>query len=325
VSRDRIFAAILFPCLAFGQAWVNPKGEGSVSFNYSNWYAKHHLLTSGARVDRGLMKTQVLAMGFNYGLTDRLTFTAEAPLVFARYVETAGSGTASHGVRPHTIDDGFWHATVTDVRMEARYNLAARPLVVTPFFAAIIPTHTYETFGHASPGRDLREYQLGVGLGRQLRPLLSRAFLDVRYMYSFNQKVLDIAPNRSNIDAQLTYFVRPRFSVRAFGGWQKTHAGVELPVPADDRYFPYHDRLQRAHYARTGGAATYSLRPTLDLFGFATTILSGKNSHAPTIIGAGVIWSFSTRKNEDFSSINRMLATPIPGATTPAAVPDRIK
>src|SRR5688500_15255802 len=168
----------------FGQAWVQPKGEGSVSLGYQNWYAKNHLLGDGLKYDRGHMLTQVIGLGVAYGFTDRFTVTADLPVVFTRYDPVPGDlGVGAHGHRPHTVDDGAWHGTVTDVRLEARFNASLRPLAITPFFSAVVPTHRYETFGHAVAGRDMREYQFGVALGRQFDPILPRAYFDLRYGY----------------------------------------------------------------------------------------------------------------------------------------------
>jgi hypothetical protein len=155
--------------VAFAQAWAQPKGEGYVTLGYQNWYAKHHLLGTGLKADLGHMFTQVAGLGMAYGFTDRLTVTADLPVFFTRYDAVPGElGDGAHGHRPHTIDDGAWHGAVTDVRLEARFNASLRPLSITPFFGAVVPTHRYETFGHAVPGRDLREYQFGVAFGRQL-------------------------------------------------------------------------------------------------------------------------------------------------------------
>jgi hypothetical protein len=244
------------------------------------------------------MFTQVLGMGIAYGVTNRLTVTADLPLVFARYEPVPGDlGEGAHGIRPHTIDDGFWHSTVTDVRLEGRFNVAERPLAVTPFLAAIIPTHRYDTFGHASPSRDLREVLIGVNLGRQLHPVLPRAYFDLRYGFAFAQTVQNVTPNRSNIDLQVGYFLSRRLSVRAFGAWQKTHEGVELPIAASHPLFFLHDRLQRTHFMRAGGAFTFSARRSWDVYVFTATSISGKNTHAPLVVGVGVSRSFGTGRS----------------------------
>jgi len=286
--------------VAFAQAWVQPKGEGYVSFSYQNWYARNHLLGTGAKVDLGHMFTQVASLGMAYGVTERFTVTADLPLVLTRYAPIPGDlGEGAHGHRPHTIDDGAWHAAVTDLRLEARFNASLRPFAITPFFGALIPTNRYETFGHAVPGRDMREYQVGVAIGRQLDPILSRAYFDLRYGYSFVQEIANINTDRSNVDLQLGYFLSQRLSMRAFGAWQRTHEGLELPVPASSPLFVLHDRLQRTHFMRGGGAVAYSLRRSWDVFAFVATSISGKNTHAPIVVGVGVSRSFSLRSKPE--------------------------
>jgi hypothetical protein len=284
----------LTPAL-FAQAWVQPRGEGYLSFGYQNWYARNHLQGTGLKADFGHMFTQVLGLSAAYGVTDRLTLTTDLPLVFTLYQPVPGdTGAGPHGLRANSVDDGNWHGTVTDIRMEGRFNASLRPLAVTPFFAASIPTHRYETFGHAVPSRDIREYQVGISVGRQLDPILPRAYFDFRYGYSFAQEVLGISPNRSNADLQLGYFLTQRLSVRGFGSWQKTHAGLELPLPPTDPFFLQHDRLGRTHFMRLGGAFSYSVRRSWDIYAFVAANISGKNTHDPLVVGLGATWSFRT-------------------------------
>jgi hypothetical protein len=82
---------------------------------------------------------------------------------------------------------------------------------------------------------------------------------------------------------------------------QKTLGGVESLVPPDSPFFPIHDRLERGHYSRIGGGATFSLRRNLGLYLFIVSTLSGKNVQAFTAPGIGVSWNFQTRKPRDKS------------------------
>ncbi len=68
-------------------------------------------------------------------------------------------------------------------------------------------------------------------------------------------------------------------------------------MPPDSRFFPIHDRLERAHYSRIGGGFTFSLRPGLDIYVLLVSTLSGKNVQAFTAPGIGISWNFQRRKS----------------------------
>ena len=72
------------PQLAFGQAWVNAKGEGYTSVSYQSLWMRHHLDSFG-RAGEGGVRSHVAVMGVNYGLTDRLTVDVDVPYVSSRY------------------------------------------------------------------------------------------------------------------------------------------------------------------------------------------------------------------------------------------------
>jgi hypothetical protein len=286
------------PFLLSGQAWLPPRGEGSVGITYLNIATSDHLLSSGLPQDRGPVQQHIVTASVFYGLTDRFAVSAEIPYIDGKFTLTPGLPPNVHDL-DSKVDDGRYRGTFQDFRVDLKYNAIRAPLLLTPFFEVVIPSHHYVTFGHSAPGRDLREFHVGTNIGRMLDPVLPRAYFDLRYSYAFVQEVMGISPSRNNVDLEVGYFVTPKIALRTLGAVQKTMAGVESPVPPDSPYFPVHDRLERGHYSRIGGGVTFSVHRNFDLYFLVISTLSGKNIQAFTAPVVGVTWNFRTRKSRE--------------------------
>jgi hypothetical protein len=288
------------PGLVCAQAWLPERGDGSVSLTFLGMFSSDHLLSTGQPQNRGPLRQNILTAGVLYGITDRIAVSAEIPYIDSKFTLTPGLPPNAHDLES-TVDDGRYRGTLQDFRADVKYNALRGPLMLTPFFEVVIPSHAYVTFGHAAPGKDLREYHAGFDVGRLLAPVLPRAYFDLRYGYAFVQKLAGMNLDRNNVDLEVGYFLKPSVAVRAIGSVQKTLGGVESPVPPDSPYFPIHDRLERGHYSRLAGGATFSLRRNLDLYLLIVTTLSGKNVQSFTAPAIGIAWNFSTRKPRDTS------------------------
>jgi len=283
----------------FPQAWLPAKGEGYVSIGFQTMFIGHHLSSFGKSTGTSEnIRSNAASMGLTYGVTDRFAVAVSIPFIATRYL-----GSTPHGDfdGPTRLDDGSYHGTFQDFRIDTHYNLIRRSVMVTPFFTLAIPSHHYDTFGHAAQGRDLREYQAGFDLGYQLRPFLPRAYTNLRYGYAFVQNIADISTDRSNVDLELGYFLKPSVVVRGFGNWQRTHGGLEnspnFNLPPHQYHL--HDRVWRAHYLRLGGGVIFSLRPNLDLYTAVMATPSGKNAERNTAIGVGISWRFTRRPENE--------------------------
>jgi len=271
------------------QAWVPPKGEGSVSILYQDLFVEDHLRADGTREDRGQVRSQGLLFDVTYGVTERLAISLVVPAVRARY-----TGKAPH---PNLQDNGDVHRGFQDVRLGVRYNLVQGPVTITPFVGTNVPSHAYQTFAHAAFGRRIRELEVGVYVGRIVSPRLPNAFAQARYSYSFAERIVGIHHDRSNLDVELGYFLTPTLRVFAMGVGQKTHGGIDLPnagwraLPPDQQ--PHHDRIARTDMADVGGGLQVSVSRSFDVFGSYMTTLAGRNGHAlKRAITVGVAWSF---------------------------------
>ncbi len=308
ISRPGHFPKLLFCFLAVpfclpAQAWLFPKGEGTVSFSYQNLYIRDHIFPKGEIVDVGHILSHGLIMNVDYSLTDSLALSIGLPYIAADY----------GGPRPHQlpIDNGKYHPTFQDFRIDFRYNLSKRPAVITPFFEVVIPSHDYEYFAHSAVGRRLREYHVGTNVGRRLNPILPNAYLQARYSYSFIERVLDISPNRSEAEVQLGYFLTKRLSVLGLGEWMHVHRGIDhtygIPVyqsqygpfnPADwtPEQWHHHDQILRTTLLDVGGGMELAVNKSVQLFASALHSAYGRNGplHA-AVVTVGISWSFSTR------------------------------
>lgn len=282
--------------------------------NYLDMVTSDHLLSSGQPLDRGPLRQSTVTAGVLYGIADRFAVSAELPYIASKFTLTPGLAPNAHDLESK-IDDGRYRETFQDFRGAVKYNALKDPLMFTPFVEVVIPSHHYVTFGHSAPGKYLRECHVGADVGRLLNPILPRAYFDLRYTYSFVQKVDDLNIDRINGDLEVGYFLKPSITIRGIGAVQKTLGGVESLVPPNSPFFPEHDRLERGHYSRIGGGVTFSLPRNLDLYVLVITTLSGKNIQAFTAPVVGLSWNFQTRVRQPDS---RHAGRVVPGSVLAA-------
>jgi hypothetical protein len=95
------------------------------------------------------------------------------------------------------LDDGSWHSSFGDFGPQVRFKATRGSLVVTPLLVFGVPSHSYEFYAHATAGLHLAAGQVGVILGRLLDPWLENAYVQARYTFTRNDKVLGIAHDQS--------------------------------------------------------------------------------------------------------------------------------
>ncbi len=264
-------AGLLWAELGHAQAWLPSAGSGDVSLTYVDTWTTKHWLTNGGTIDAGHVRVFTYGLGAEYSPTDRLMFSASLPLIESEY----------HGAFPHPteVDDGAYHATFTDLRMEMHYQLLLEPFAIAPYVAYLFPMHNYETLGHAAPGRGLDETWVGVALGKTLDQWIPRTYVDARFTYAFVQAVQGIAHDKENVEIDAGYFFTPYLSVQGFWHWQQTLGGINNPRPPTDPLFPYHDQLGRDNFTAVGFSTAWSYSDHSQFsFSYATDI-AGRNGH----------------------------------------------
>lgn len=294
-------AAFLVSSGVLAQAWLAPEGEASFGVGYQSTYTHDHLFSEGEERDRGRIRMSLLVFGLTYSFSDRLAAGASVPYVSARYEGSLPN--IAPGLE--WVDDGSYHGTFTDLRLDLRYNLLDEPAMVTPFVSAVIPTRDYASFGQAAPASGLEQYMAGVSVGRRLDPFLEAGYAQARYTYAFVEEVIGVAHDRSNADLEIGYFLTPSLGIAATGSWQKTHGGIDIPVPdtpAHDAfrrtpYFRYRHQLARTSFVNVGVAVGYALTATMDVFASYQSTVWGRNMHAiQPALSFGVNWGFSPKR-----------------------------
>jgi hypothetical protein len=257
---------------ADGQAWLPERGTIAYVVVYGDLFNEEHYLPSGDEIDVGHTRSRSLAVGVSYAFTDRIAFGASIPLVSAEY----------HGPRPHAgtdADDSRYHTTLTDFRFDLRFQALADPLALAPYLALTVPSHSYETLGHATPGSGLMRYEAGFFAGKSLDLWIPRTYVQGRYAYTYLEPVAGVEHARSNVDLELGYFVTPRFALRALGAWQEAHGGIDVPVPLTHPLFRYHDQLGAESFFNLGGGGSISLADRVDFYLVYMTGIRGRNGH----------------------------------------------
>ena len=282
------------PGSALAQAWLPPKGEAWFSLSYANMYNRDHYDYQGATFDSGHIISNTFIADLGYSITDRLGVRMNIPYQTARY-----SGTGPH---MFPVDDGSYHGTFTDFRLEARYNVLHGPVALTPFMATILPSHHYEYFGHAVNGLDLKQFLVGTGFGFRFESFLPKAYIVGRYSFAFVEKVQDISHNRSNMELQLGYNVTSSLQLFGLGTGAYTHGGTELNLPVvraswSAETFHHHVQTGKSELWAVGGGADFQLTSTIDLQGAFLKTVAGKNDHAVnSLVTLGVTFGFSPRQ-----------------------------
>jgi hypothetical protein len=289
------------PSSARAQAFVPAQGEGAVSFLYSDQFYRYHV-TPTTEVDAGHIYTRTMLADVTYGLTDKIAVSIGLPLVATRY----------DGTQPHTlngaivaVDNGAWHASAQDVRIDFKYNvtrnLGHSGIVLTPFIGSITPSHSYDYYGHGAYGRDLRELEIGASAAKLFERGIPGLLIQGRYAYGFVQQVVDIPHNRSLGSLEAAYFVTPKLRLLALSSAQITHGGIDflggpiMKAILTPEQFLHHDQIQEENMLSVGGGASYSLTDSLDLFGSLLHTVAQRNGHELSHgLQLGLSWSFTT-------------------------------
>jgi hypothetical protein len=290
--------SLFWVAAAHAQAWLPPKGEASITLGLARDSADQHTDDNGDNLTIptgegwGSMTWNDVRAVVGYGINDRLAVRVSVPFVISKY-----EGHVPHPPLPGHVneDDGNWHSTFGDFYAQLRFKATRGSLVVTPLLAFGVPSHSYEYYAHATAGLGLASGQVGVILGRLLDPWLGNAYVQARYAFTKNEKVLGISHDQSDVSFDAGYFVTSGLTLNVFGEWQKTHGGwrfVDVPSPEDPNFL-YHDQLLRADHFRLGGAASYALTGSIELAvsGYAT-LHSVRDMNAAGV-GLSITYGFS--------------------------------
>ncbi len=140
-------------------------------------------------------------------------------------------------------------------------------------------------------------------------PSFRRSWAQVRYAYSFVENIKDhdtgdvLNLNRSNLDAEIGYYVSPSFSVRVFGAFQWT---VRRPRPRRPRPSPFRRGFRGSRPARLARTSRSSASGPPTRPGRSTSRSSAPSRSAVRTmsrfytVAATVTWNFGRAPAESF-------------------------
>jgi len=276
------------------QAWVPPRGEGTVTATFQTYVVPGHFDRFGRKNNNGGTFTQTLILDLDYGVTDTWALDVSLPFIASKYTGPPTYFVGPFETHPGPLDTGKYHAAFQDLRVEARRMFLTGPIAVAPFVGALLPTHEYETVGEAVPGRHRSEIQVGAAASAELAPvlhILSGTVLHARYAYAASERVDDLPFTRSTIDLEGHQPVASRVALRALFRWQIAHTGPELSELEHD--WTHHDRFIAPSYFNVGAGTSVSLTRSTDLDFLWIRTVSGRNgAHRARLLSVGATWSF---------------------------------
>jgi hypothetical protein len=273
------------------QAWVPPRGEGTISATYQNYDVEGHFGPTGLENENGGTHTQAVIAELDYGATDTFGLTVTLPFIASKYTGPPFYFVGPFLTVPGPLDDGSYHGAFQDLRVEARRMFLTGPVAIAPFVGALFPTHAYETVGEAVPGRHRREFQFGVGASTFFAPVLPGTSVHARYAYAMAERVDNFPFTRSNIDLEADQAVVSRVALRGLARWQFAHTGPVLAELEHD--WTHHDRFIAPSYLNLGGGASVSLTRSADIDVLWVATVSGKNgAHRARTLAVSATWSF---------------------------------
>jgi len=335
IRVSTIFVFILcMGCLIFAPswtsaqgAWVEPKGTGSISLSYQNYFVDRHrfahgedyVIIKGQRVsDIGTIRFQTAFLDLGYSVTDNLGLSVSFPFVTAKY--TAPLNPLIPGFGPHKladgtipIDDGRYHGGAQDFTIRLRYKIAARPLVITPFIQYGFPSTSYQFYSHAVIGNRVSEFEIGSYFGRVLDPFLPNFYVSGAYGVAFPQRILGISKIYHKAEFEGGYFLTERTKVFGILVGQVSDGGLEFeqdlsyqgpapakwpdfgnpPYDASNELFLHHLQIQRDNYLDISGGMSYSLNDSMGIYGVLIHTITARNVHAKKYgVSFGIGWGF---------------------------------
>lgn len=297
-----VLAALALPTLCDAQ-WVPSPGEGTVSLGYQYTRITDHLFSHdvtgildspadgyvggpGKHFYLGDIFGQTVAATADYGVWRGLAVSASAAYVSSKY-----SGLAAEGPQ----DDGHYHGGLQDASLNVEYMIPWQGFAVTPSVGARFPIGTYSTLGHVSVGKSLREFPIGISVGRSLDPLLPRAYMSASFAYSFVQNHHEHSLDQRHYGLGAGYILSKSISVGGALQYLNTVDGIDWFTDISSlEAFHDHDAAAKAKHLRAGGSVSFSLGRGVGLGISYLGTIWGENTHSGQSVTITPTWSFPT-------------------------------
>ena len=275
-------------------AWVGDPKSLTADLSYHYVPSSTVVLDPSKSIADRPTSNHVVTLAAEYVPIENLAIDAQVPFALVKY-----TGTAMH-MPVGAWDDGSNHATLTDLRVGARYQLLDEPYVaLTPHIGVSIPLMNYQVIGFATGGRHLKQAHFGFDVGRTLNPILPNLFVMAGYeftlseSYDVNVETASINQDRSDIDAQIGYlFLDGDLGVDFAYNWRFQHHGINFddfgtlsPLLTQN-----HDPILKEQYMFLGGDVSYAINRKISISGSVRFFLRGYNTRDQSLYGIDLTW-----------------------------------
>lgn len=277
------------------QAWVGDKGSLELNLGYNLGISDTIVVDKGTDFSDAGSTTHELALGAEYVPIEHLAIGVGLPLLLIQYTGQRNALSAHPGGGRY--DDGNIHATLTDLRAGARYQLLEDPLALSPHIAVSIPVANYETVGNSVAGRHLKALHLGLAAGRVFG---ESTYAHALYEFSFVEKydrtmeTAQFGQNRSDFTVTIGHkLLDQRLDLHVDLNGRVTHGGMNFSqfsqVPLNDQL--YHDAILAESIWLVGGGVGYQLTNDLAINAGVRVFVAGANTQNANVYVFGVTWT----------------------------------
>ncbi len=296
--RLALLALVLMPTLASAQAWVNDPGE--LAINLRSDYQTAQGVWHGSTLVTGLPAASLNSgLAAEYVPLEHLAVGVGLSANGATYTGPQSiPGNTSVILAHGSQDDGKYHWNITDLDLDAHYQVYDGAVAITPLVRGRVPVTNYENRGYAAAGSHLAELGVGVDIGRYGLGL-DDLVLQVGYTFTYVQKASEggaeteqYRVNRSDAEVSLAYIVTSKFIAGVAGAFRYTHDGFDLTsypnLPAGSQLRTWHDPVLKVRYFAPALLASYQFNPNWSLMGRFAAVVWGENASNPISFGITV-------------------------------------
>lgn len=305
-SLSLLIASLTAQTAMAQQAWVGERNSLSASLDYS--YSRSNAIVEDYEPE--LRETDPIfghtaSLGIEYTPIERLALTATLPMVSTRL-----GAPRTEGVQPALphgrYDDGNYHTTLQDFRLDARYMVVDDVVTFSPHLSVSIPVTDYETVGFAGAGRGLKMLIFGGAVGKFFTSGVPNLYLHGRYEFRWTERyetsfpvTATIPQNKSFMEALVGYYIRDDLEVNVAGSMQLAHGGFrfhdwkDITDPEYSDQIPlhyFHDALLAEQFLHVGGGVSYSPVERLRVSAFVRFWMWGENTRNLDLYGLGLSW-----------------------------------
>jgi hypothetical protein len=272
-------------------AWTPPEKSLTADFSYQYVPSTTVVIDPDMDVPNRKTDNHIFMIGATYVPIEKLAIDATVPFGLFKYKDK------DPHFPPGEWDDGKFHASLTDLRVNARYQLLEEPLVAfSPHIGVSIPLMDYEVIGFATGGRHLKTLHVGGSVGRSFDPVLPNGYITATYEFSIgersdvNEKTSDIKQRRSDISAELGYlFLDGKLGINVAMNWRIAHSGVSFEDFAqpgiDPRIVAGHDPILAEEFLFLGGGVSYGVTERLTVALITRQFIRGYNTRDQSLYG----------------------------------------